>query len=299
MLSGKRKALDANLQRRVRARRESSEELESSGSEKSLHDEPNTDTKNSSDPENGSEDDDESPSSEPEADQEDVAAISFGALAKAQASLAREGRGSKSASKKGDKTWTNDEELERKAGRKDRRDFDRSSKHAPTEISSKKAVSRKREVIPVKKRDIRDPRFESTSGPLDMNKIKKAYSFLDDYREDEIKQLKETIKKTKDEGEKERLKKELLSMESKKRADLQKRKAQEILDQHKKEEKERVKQGKKPFFLKKSEQKKRLLLEQYGELKGKQLDHVIERRRKKVASKEKKRMPFSRRNVES
>ncbi|RFU27398.1 hypothetical protein B7463_g8939, partial [Scytalidium lignicola] len=301
MLSTKRKALDGNIQRRVKARRESSEELELSGSEEPLHDEAGSETENSDDTDNTGEND-ESESSESEAKNDDVATISFGALAKAQASLAGEGPGSKPSSKKkggGDTTWTNDEAIERKAGRKDHRDFNRSSKHAPAELSSKKAVSRKREVIPVKKREYRDPRFEPLAGPLDKDKIEKAYSFLDDYREDEMKQLREAIKTTKNEDEKERMKRELLSMESKKKADLRKKKAQEVLDQHKKEEKEHIKQGKKPFFLKKSEQKKRVLLEQYGELKGKQLDRVIERRRKKVETKEKKRLPFARRTVDS
>jgi ribosomal RNA-processing protein 36 len=39
-------------------------------------------------------------------------------------------------------------------------------------------------------------------------------------------------------------------------------------------------------------------LDQFGELKGKQLDRVIERRRKKVEGKEKKKMPFARRAIE-
>ena len=88
-------------------------------------------------------------------------------------------------------------------------------------------------------------------------------------------------------------------MESRKKAQAKKDKEQEILDKHKKEEKELVKQGKKPFYLKKAEQKKRVLLDQYGDLKGKQLDHVIERRRKKVEGKEKKNLPYARRGIES
>ena len=196
-------------------------------------------------------------------------------------------------------TWEDNEAAERKAGRKDRRDFNRSSKHAPTEISSKKAVSRKREVVPVAKRDYRDPRFESTTGPVDQSKVHQAYSFLDDYREDEMKELKNAIKTAKNEDSKERLKKALMSMESKKKTQIRKDKEQEILHKHRKEEKAAVKQGKKPFYLKKAEQKKRVLLDQFGELKGKQLDRVIERRRKKVEGKEKKQMPFARRGVES
>jgi ribosomal RNA-processing protein 36 len=224
-------------------------------------------------------------------------------LAKAQASLKRPPKhGEKSKlddrarnSAGGTEIWQDSEALERKAGRRDRRDFSRSSKHAPAEISSKKAVSRKREVVPVTRREYRDPRFESLSGPLDEIKLQKAYSFLDDYREEEMKELRVAIKKTKDETEKERLKRALLSMESRKKAQERKRKEVEILDRHRKEEKELVKQGKKPFYLKKTEQRKRLLVDRFSELKGRQLDRVLERRRKKVEGKEKKKMPWSRR----
>lgn len=193
--------------------------------------------------------------------------------------------------------YQDDKTLGLKASRKDRRDLTRASKHSPAEISSKKAVSRKREVIPAIKRECRDPRFEPLSGPLDEKKLQKAYSFLDDYREDEMKELRSAIKKTKDEAEKEKLKRALLSMESRKNAQERRRKEAEILDRHLKEEKQLVKRGKKPFYLKKAEQRKRLLVERFSELKGRRLDRVLERRRKKIEGKEKKKMPWSRREA--
>jgi len=100
-------------------------------------------------------------------------------LAQAQATLSRPEKGRKHNAKPeiGD-TWENNEAIERKAGRQDRRDFNRSSKHAPTEISSKKAVSRKREVVVIKRREHRDPRFESLTGPVDESKFRAAYSFM-------------------------------------------------------------------------------------------------------------------------
>lgn len=314
MSSLKRKSLDEGLQRRVRARRESSEELESAASEASAkggESEDNSDGSQSEDEEDSVRSlveksdglliQQQSESSESESP-DGAASISFGALAKAQATMGRPSKTTKPGSKTakgGDDPWENNEAVERKAGKKDHRDFNRSSKHAPTEISSKKAVSRKREVVPVTKREHRDPRFEAIAGQVDESKIRKAYSFLDDYREDEMKELKEAIKKAKDDDSKEKLKRALSSMESRKKAQLRKDKEEEILDRHRKEEKELVKQGKKPFYLKKSEQKQRVLLDQYGNLKGKQLDRVIERRRKKVEGKEKKKMPFSRRAVDS
>jgi ribosomal RNA-processing protein 36 len=314
MSSTKRKAPAVELQRRVRVRREASEEAESAGSAGEDVSTGEASENSDSNSESASEEDEvshskdfklnhrlkftQSGSSESE-DLNDAASISFGALAKAHASLTKpsKSKGSKLDTNDGD-TWEDNEAAERKLGRKDRRDFNRSSKHAPTEISSKKAVSRRREVVPVPKRDYRDPRFEPTAGQVDDSKTRKAYSFLDDYRDDEMKELKNAVRVAKDEDSKEKLKRTLLSMESRKKAQLRKDKELEILDKHRKEEKEAVKQGKKPFYLKKAEQKKRVLLDQFGELKGKQLDRVIERRRKKVEGKEKKKMPFARRAIE-
>lgn len=128
----------------------------------------------------------------------------------------------------------------------------RSSKHAPAVQSSKRMVSRKRQVVEVKKPVFRDPRFDNVSGPRpDEYVVDKRYSFLNDYRASEISELRNTIKKTKNEDEKERLKKKLLSMESQQKARENKEKLKEVSREHKKKEKELVKEGKKPFFLKK------------------------------------------------
>jgi ribosomal RNA-processing protein 36 len=128
----------------------------------------------------------------------------------------------------------------------------RSSKHAPMVQSSKRMVSRKRKVVDVKKPVFRDPRFDSMGGAApDENTLGNRYSFLNDYRASEISELRRTIKKSKNEGEKERLKKQLLSMESQQKARENKEQQQEVIRDHKKKEKELVKQGKQPFFLKK------------------------------------------------
>ncbi|KAG9247862.1 hypothetical protein BJ878DRAFT_572818 [Calycina marina] len=302
MSSLKRKSVSSDLQRRVRARREPSEDLKEASSEQSEEVLEGSDKSDSSDDDAAASDEENSESESSENEGPDLAAsISFGALAKAQATLTKSGDSVKLGKKapvNGD-AWEDNEAAERKAGRKDRRDFNRSSKHAPTEISSKKAVSRKREVVPVPKMAYRDPRFEPTTGLVNEKDVRKAYAFLDDYREDEMKELREKIKTSKDETVKEKMKRTLLSMESKKKAQMRKDKEQEILDKHRKEEKELVRQGKQPFYLKKSEQKKRVLVDQYSNLKGKQLDHAIERRRKKVEGKEKKNLPYARRGMES
>lgn len=127
----------------------------------------------------------------------------------------------------------------------------RSSKHAPAVMSSKKPVTRKREVLASKKRAARDPRFGSLSGALDENKLKHNYAFLDQYRDSEMAELKASIKKTKSEEDKEILKRKLLSMESQKKAKESKERREKVIREHKKQEKEAVKEGKTPYFLKK------------------------------------------------
>lgn len=127
----------------------------------------------------------------------------------------------------------------------------RSSKHAPAVMSSKKPVSRKREILASQKRIARDPRFDSLSGALDTNQVRDNYAFLDEYRDSEMAELKATIKKTKSDEDKEILKRKLLSMESQKKAKASKERREKVMKEHKKQEKEAVKEGKTPFFLKK------------------------------------------------
>jgi len=84
-------------------------------------------------------------------------------------------------------------------------------------------------------------------------------------------------------------------MESRKKTERLKEQEQEVLRQHRKEEKGKIEQGKKPFYLKKADQKQLALKKRFEGLKGKQVDKVIERRRKKQAAKERKAMPDARR----
>ena len=224
---------------------------------------------------------------------------------KAQASLATRNRSNNADGyKKGHESlknqalcdFINNEALERRAGKKDTRDFLRTSKHAPAQFSSKKAVPRKREVVPTQKINHRDPRFEPFSGAVDDQRVKKDYSFLDTYRDSEISDLKSAIHKTKNSQGKEKLKRALLSMESRNKAREMKEQQQQVLRKHRKEEKEKIEQGKRPFYLKKADQKRLALVERFEGMKGKQVDNIIKRRWKKKAARERKGMPDIRRN---
>ncbi|KAG0637718.1 rRNA biogenesis protein RRP36 [Tuber brumale] len=254
------------------------------------------------DMEGGGSDEEERPNA-----QDAISHISFGTLAKAQKSIARERQKSQSLSKTDWAAATKAQlaALKESQGikppkpRKTREELKRSSKHAPQEISSKRAVTRRREaiapIIPVAQA-ARDPRFDTAvKGVYDEKVFKKNYSFLDDYREDEMKALKQEIFKSKDEQKKERLKKELLSMESRRRTEKNKEQGEKVVREHRKRERELIKQGKKPFYLKKAEQKKLLLIEKYSKLNEKQLEKVMEKKRKRKSQKERKSMPFLRR----
>lgn len=157
-------------------------------------------------------------------------------------------------------------------------------------MTSKRPVTRRREILVDPRRKARDPRFEALTGQLDEAKFAKNYAFLDEYRESEMAELRMQIKKTKDVTVKEGLKRQLLSMESKKKARQKKDAETQLLQEHRKKEKELVAQGKQPFYLRKSEQKKQLLMDRYAGMSKSQVDRAIERKRKKVVGKEKKEL---------
>lgn len=108
-------------------------------------------------------------------------------------------------------------------------------------------------------------------------------------------ELRAAIRQTKEPGAKEKLKQTLWSMESRKKTQEAKDQQQQVARAHRAMEKELVRQGKKPFYLKQAEQKRLALVERFAGLKGKQVDRVIERRRKKKAGRAKKEMPEGRR----
>ena len=163
------------------------------------------------------------------------------------------------------------------------------------ELSSKKAVSRKRQVVSMSKLQPRDPRFSSLSGILDVNHVNQKYAFLNEYRASEIGNLKQQIRNTKDLAAKAASKRELKSMEDQERTRRRAEEEKAVVREHRKGEREKVKQGKKPFFLKKGEVKKQALVKRFERMGEKKAEKVMEKKRKKKAGKEKKAMPRIRR----
>lgn len=300
----KRKSQALGLERRVRPRKQEDWELEEQ-SENDFSDDQASEEGIRGHPQDYDDDDDDdaSPAESDEDEEEeqekpakvDLSSISFGALAKAQESLPPTRRKSKKAAAAVAKEPTEErprwERPEKKISRPEI--AQRVSKHAPQEQSSKKPVSRRREAVHDNRRKARDPRFDTgLGGTVDEAKTRAAYSFLDDYRNSEIADLKAQIKKTKNLQIKEDLKRQLLSMESRKKARQRKDEEEQLLKEHRKKEKDLVAQGKTPFYLKKGEQKKQLLTNRFDKMSKGQVDRAIERKRKKVAGKEKKELDF-------
>lgn len=310
-MPSKRKA-QSSLDRRVRPRRDEESDVDLSDSrqgaqfdddsdsdapsdqpvreERGTHDE-SEDDEDEAEEEDGQEQEDEE--SQPKVD---LSSVSFGALARAQAALPSSRKSKSNTKSKLESSTTSERENPRLAKREQRGEKQpkpsRSSKHAPQEQSSKKPVSRRREILADPRRKFRDPRFDPTMGKVDEHKARKAYSFLDDYRDSELADLKTKMKKSKNYDEKEDLKRQVMSMESKKKARLRKDEEERLLNEHRKKEKDLVAQGKTPFYLKKSEQKKQLLTNRFEKMSKGQVDRAIERKRKKVAGKEKKELDF-------
>lgn len=171
------------------------------------------------------------------------------------------------------------------------------SKHAPMAQSSKHQVTRKRQVIEVPHRKLRDPRFDAlhSAAAHPSDNAEKAYSFLRDYQIAEVAELKAALKATKDHDEKEKLKTTIGAMENRLRAKAAKEREREVIRQHRKEEKEKVGQGKTPYYLKSAELKERVQVKRFEGMKGKEREKVVEKKRKKQDQKEKRRMPRARR----
>ncbi|CAH8252086.1 unnamed protein product [Arabidopsis lyrata] len=173
----------------------------------------------------------------------------------------------------------------------------RANKNRPMELSSKKPVSRYREVVQVPKKEVRDPRFNQLGGTLDVEGFRKRYNFFfEDKLPVEREELKKKLKKTKNPEEVNELKNQLTYVEKMlKYEPSTKNKGAAILTEHKKKEREAAKEGKRPYYLKKSEIRKQTLIEKYNSLKesGK-LTSYLDKRRKKNATKDHRFMPYRR-----
>ncbi|XP_051470979.1 ribosomal RNA processing protein 36 homolog [Apus apus] len=166
------------------------------------------------------------------------------------------------------------------------------SKKGPLELSAKKPVPFLRQVVSVKKKVHRDPRFDDLSGEYKPEIFMKTYSFLDSIKKQEKEMIQKQLKKCRNMEQKEKLQQLLNRMTQQEQAQKNQQKLRERELSLKRQQRELAKQGKKPFFLKKSEKRKLELAEKYAELKrsGK-LESFLSKKRKRNAIKDKRRLP--------
>ena len=274
----------------------------------------NDDDQDVSDEDEDEGDDDEAPEEQPV----NAAAISFGQLARAHASLQKANRQPKAAATTATHKTASSSHSAPPVWQKRKPPPARSSKHAPAEVSSKRAVKRGPSSInPTISSTTalgsgpfvaRDPRFDpavlarsnpraavgtSSSGPSSLlsSSKKSDYAFLEAHRAQEIRALRTQSRDPKaTQHDRDRAKRQLARWDSQQRARDTKILEAHVRDEHRQKERELAAQGKKPFFLKRAELKKRVMTERYSGLSDKQAERAVERRRKKVAGKEKKEL---------
>ncbi len=122
--------------------------------------------------------------------------------------------------------------------------------------------------------------------------VDRNFAFVDGMREKEAAELeREVRKKPLDESRRSRLR-VVQAQLARRKAELRKK---EIVGEARAKEKEAVKRGKTPYFMKKSEIKELELKAKFKELKQKGgLKKYIEKRRKRLTSKDRKHLPARR-----
>lgn len=248
---------------------------------------------------------------------DDYSSLSFGALNSAQNKLRQQDQSEeprKSAKHSGHKqqgSSESDSGSDSDGGFFDKKDSknakvaDKKSKnkHAPSESSSKRPVSKIREIPGLKSQKdstlYNDIRFDAAYGKADWNRIRKDYAFLDEYREKEIREMRIMLK-----DRKTRLKMSLrdiedtemqiqslqLRLDTLKNRDL----ANKIVGDHKRQQNEKLRKGEQvnPYFLKKSEQRKMIQKAKFDTMKATQREKVMERKRKRRLGREFRELEF-------
>ncbi|CCL99037.1 uncharacterized protein FIBRA_01046 [Fibroporia radiculosa] len=259
------------------------------------------------------------------AEQDELASLSFGALRKAQQALARA-----TALSSEDETSSDEDddpehesiidrppgpskgkgrEVEKSQGSKTEIPK-RKNKHAPTEVTSKKPVPRRKLGAEVAKPVSRDPRFLSLAGEWSPSQFRAQYGFLSEMHTQEMKTLRDNLKRARKllassprdlreerQLEVQRLEQALKRAESSVNKDRREKVEQDALEKVTKEEREKRKAGKGAWYLKKGDKKELLLRAKYDALAASggrgAVKKAIEKKQKKVNQKEKKKRPFA------
>lgn len=191
----------------------------------------------------------------------------------------------------------------------------RETKNAPTVMSTKRPVSRLRNVVdPVGPAKARDPRFDSLSaGPVNLDLHQKSYNFLPSMYQKEVQSLRDTYGKLRRmeahhagprarsqqalqiREEREKVERALRRAESQQNERVRRERERSVKAEFKKENQRRVEAGKKPFFPKRAQFQEAVLRKRFEGLGGDDqagssaaLRKAMDRKRRKEAQKDKK-----------
>lgn len=176
---------------------------------------------------------------------------------------------------------------------------ERKSKLEPIEMSSKRRPS-KRDQIPVHmrgKRKIVDPRFNEQFGEYDAKQFRQSYHFITDLRKQELKELKKQLKTTEDPTEKMKLKTVINRLKSQVKNVDDLNRVEKISDEIKEKSEQLAQNGESTPYITKEVRKVMKLATTYTDLKNTgRIDAYLSKKRKRLASKQKKQMPTRRVN---
>ncbi|KAJ3532522.1 hypothetical protein NM688_g7407 [Phlebia brevispora] len=252
--------------------------------------------------------------------QDGLSALPLGTLRKAQRALANakvdsdsddgSDEDSLSAAQDSDREQEQPHENKEKTKEKVKPQIEkRKNKHAPIEMSSRRRERRKI-IVEDKKPAPRDPRFLSVTGEFSAERFRAQYGFLSGLHKDELTTLKDNLKRARRmlassprdqrearEAEVQRLERTVKRAESTVNKDKRDQIEQSAMQKAHQEEREKRKQGKGAWYMKKTDEKNLLTRARYDALAesgGKRaVKKAIEKKQKKVSQKEKKRRPFA------
>ncbi|XP_058129163.1 ribosomal RNA processing protein 36 homolog isoform X2 [Anopheles ziemanni] len=183
-----------------------------------------------------------------------------------------------------------------KSGNKSSSSSESDDDSGPEEVTSKRKVpalgmAKNKHLT---KEGPRDPRFDSKHGYFSGRQFRKNYSFINELRQKELKKLKNSLENATDPEEADKIKFVIQRTHNQ----IHEYKKQKALDEGRMLEKQQARQaiqeGKRPFYERKSTKQAKALVDQYDKLKetGKLAKH-IDKRRKKVTGKDRKKLDFS------
>lgn len=176
------------------------------------------------------------------------------------------------------------------------------SKHAPSVASLKRPVSKIRAIPGLQTKSssrFGDIRFDPAFGKANDERVRKDYSFLNEYRQSELQQMQTMLKdkklgKTMSQYERLDLEHQAQSLRS--RLDSMKNRELEaqVLADHKKQQrlKHQLGQQAAPYFLKKADKRKLLQKAKFEGMKALQREKVMERKRKRRLGREMRQLEF-------